>query len=444
MTRRLAALLVLFVSWLVLPLVPAAAATQVVTIGSSLSPKSLTVAPGTTVTWRNADASRHRIRTTSGPAELDSNDLEQGESWSFTFSAAGTYRYVDHRNEENSAYWGTVTVSSSAPAPSGGGTGGTGGTGGGTGGTGGGTAGGAAPAAPSSATVGMAGRAFSPSSVRVAAGGTVTFANTDDRAHTVTASDGSFDSGVVNAGARWSRRFASAGTFRYFCAIHPSMTGTVVVPTASGAVPAPRPAAAAPRPPASGGGAAPAGPAPVPGRPGSARVNVVDFAFTPARLSVHAGDTVSWVNTGQAPHTVTPSGGAPFGTSMLAAGATYRTTVRAVGTFRYVCAFHPQMAGTLEVLPASAALPKPVLAAPAPPAAAPAVSGAPPAADGAGGSASGAAAVAPSGTSRPDVRRVASGTMWSSPIVAWTLWAGVGLAAFLSVAWWRGREVAPR
>jgi hypothetical protein len=30
--------------------------------------------------------------------------------------------------------------------------------------------------------------------------------------------------------------------------------------------------------------------------------------------------------------------------------------------------------------------------------------------------------------------------MWDSPLVAWTLWAGVGLVAFLSVAWWRGRE----
>src|SRR3712207_7908745 len=41
--------------------------------------------------------------------------------------------------------------------------------------------------------------------------GTITFVNDDDREHTVTASAGGFDSGVMNSGARWSRRFPSAG-----------------------------------------------------------------------------------------------------------------------------------------------------------------------------------------------------------------------------------------
>jgi plastocyanin len=441
MTRRIGAVLsLLFVVFVGLPLVPASAATATVTIGSSLSPASLTVAPGTTVTWRNADSERHRVRTTSAPVELDSNDLDPGQSWSFTFRTAGTYRYVDHRDEDDSAYWGTVTVSSS----SGGGSGGGGSTGGG-GSAGGGAAGGGttSPAPPSSGTVTMAGRAFSPSSIRVAAGGTITFSNNDDRAHTVTASDGSFDSGVVNGGGRYARRFASAGTFRYFCQIHTDMTGTVVVPTASGSVPAPRPAA--PKPPASGSGAgagAGGGSAavpPGPGRPGSARVNVVDFAFTPARLSVHVGDTVSWVNTGQSPHTVTAANGA-FGTSMLAAGATYRTTVRAVGTVSYVCAFHPQMTGVLAVLPAAAALPAPVAAA-APPRIGAGAGPAPAAISSAAPSpamATGVAAPSPSASPRA-TRAVASTSRWPNPLVAWTLWAGVGLVAFLSVAWWRGR-----
>ena len=430
MTRRIGAVLVLLLAGLWLPaLPPAAAATATVTIGSTLSPKSLTVAPGTTVTWRNADSERHRVRTTSAPVELDSNDLEPGDSWSFTFSAAGTYRYVDHRDEENSAYWGTVTVSSSS---SGGGTGGTGG------GTGGGTT---SPSAPSTASVSMAGRAFSPSSVRIAAGGTVTFVNDDDRAHTVTASDGSFDSGVMNAGARWSRRFPSAGTFRYLCAIHPDMTGTVAVASSSGAVPPPAPSA--PRPPSGGsGGSAGAGsggvPAAPPSRPGSARVNVIDFAYTPARLSVHVGDTVSFANVGQAPHTVTAPG---FGTPMLAAGATWRTVVSRVGRISYVCAFHPQMTGVLEVLPASARLPAPVAAAPpgapAAPAVPPSASAAPPTAP---------SVVAPEPAASGDAnepretRTVAAESMWESPIVAWTLWGSVALVAFLSVAWWRGRE----
>jgi plastocyanin len=397
MTRRLTA--VLFLLLLVVPARTASAATVTVTIDTTLHPASLTVAPGTTVTWRNAGASRHRVRTTSAPVELDSGDLDRGQSWTFTLRTPGTYRYVDHRDEENSAYWGTVVVSSSAaagPAQS-------------------------APTAASAATVRMAGRAFSPSSVRLGTGGTVTFTNDDGRSHTVTSDAGLFDSGVVASGSSYRRRFASAGTYRYHCAIHPDMTGTVVVPTSSGAVPAAVPARAA---------APPVARALPPSRPGSARVTVVDFAFTPARLAVHVGDTVSWVNTGQAPHTVTASNGA-FGTPLLAAGATYRTVARSAATVSYVCQFHPQMRGTLVVLPASAALPAPVAAVPAPatPAAA---SVAPPASQ--------STPAAPPAEARARGIRTVPTSMWDSPLVGWTLWAGLGLAAFLGVAWWRGRE----
>jgi plastocyanin len=230
MTRRLLAVLFLLgAAFLVpvLPVLPAYAGAATVTIDSTLHPKSLTVAPGTTVTWRNADADRHRIRTTSAPVELDSNDLESGASWSFTFRTAGTYRYVDHRNEDDSAYWGTVTVSSATPAPS---------SGSGSGpGPGSGPA--SAPKAPAAGTVRIANRAFAPASLAVRVGGTVTFANDDDRAHTVTADDGSFDSGLLNAGARWARRFGAAGTYRYHCAIHPEMRGTVTVPGSTDSVP---------------------------------------------------------------------------------------------------------------------------------------------------------------------------------------------------------------
>jgi plastocyanin len=417
MTRRFATLLIVVVGLLSVPL-PAQAATATVTIGSSLSPKSLTVAPGTTVTWRNADSDRHRVRTTSAPVEIDSNDLDPGESYSVTLRTAGTYRYVDHREEDDANYWGTVTVSSSG-----------GGSGGGTGGGGGGTT------APASGTVTMAGRAFSPSSISVRPGGTITFSNDDDRAHTVTASDRSFDSGVLNGGGRWTRTFRTAGTYRYFCAIHTEMTGTVTVPSASGAVPPPAPAAA--RPPA-----APAAPAPPPappvrvaGRPAAVRVNVIDFGFSPSRATARVGDTVSWVNTGAAPHTVTAAGG-PFGTSMLAAGATYRWAPAKTGTWSYVCAFHPQMTGTLVVLPKSAAAPRN----------APAGGAAPAVRTSAAPSASSSQVVAgpASGTPAPAAERTRSlrPVSSASPLVAWTLWGGLGLVTFLALAWWRGREVA--
>ena len=431
MTRRLATLLLVLAGVLSVP-APAFAATATVTIGASLSPKSLTVAPGTTVTWRNTDHERHRPRSTSGPDEFDADDIEPGESWSFTFRVAGTYRYADHRDEDNSAYFGTITVSSGSTS-GGGGTGGGGTGGGGTGGGGGGTT-----TAPASGSVSMAGRTFSPSSVRVRAGGTVTFVNDDDRAHTVTATDGSFDSGVLNAGGRWSRTFRAAGTYRYLCAIHTDMTGTVVVPSASGSVPPPAPARTAPRRPAAAPAPPPAPPARVPGKPANVRINVIDFAYSPARATARVGDTVTWTNAGRAPHTVTPSGGG-FGTSMLAVGAAYRWVPSRTGTFAYVCAFHPQMAGTLVVLAKSAAVPRNATAA------APRVAATPSAtASAVPDAAPPSVAGTPGAASSPPRTRSLAPVASSSPLVAWTVFGALGLVAFLALAWWRGREVAER
>jgi plastocyanin len=74
--------------------------------------------------------------------------------------------------------------------------------------------------------------AFSPASITVKAGTTVTWTNNDSAAHTVTENDGKSGgpaSGDVNPGSTYSFTFKTAGTYQYHCAIHPSMTGTVVV-----------------------------------------------------------------------------------------------------------------------------------------------------------------------------------------------------------------------
>ncbi len=86
-----------------------------------------------------------------------------------------------------------------------------------------------AAAGGGSGAVTLAGFAFSPSSLTVKAGTTVTWTNHDGVTHTVTADGGSFDSGHLASGATFSRTFATAGTFSYHCAIHPSMTGTITV-----------------------------------------------------------------------------------------------------------------------------------------------------------------------------------------------------------------------
>ncbi len=87
-------------------------------------------------------------------------------------------------------------------------------------------------AAPGSVTI--QGFAFQPESVTVNEGDTVTWTNEDGATHTATADGGSFDTGHISgSGGTASVTFATAGTFTYHCAIHPSMTGTIVVAAAS-------------------------------------------------------------------------------------------------------------------------------------------------------------------------------------------------------------------
>jgi plastocyanin len=71
--------------------------------------------------------------------------------------------------------------------------------------------------------------AFSAATVTVASGTTVTWTNNDAVTHTVTADDGSFDSGNVVPGATFSHKFSTAGTVNYHCSIHTTMKGSVVV-----------------------------------------------------------------------------------------------------------------------------------------------------------------------------------------------------------------------
>src|SRR5689334_18196505 len=71
--------------------------------------------------------------------------------------------------------------------------------------------------------------AFMPDALTVPAGTTVTWTNTDSVAHTSTSDAKGWDSGIVVPGGQFSRSFQTAGTFKYHCAIHPGMIGTVVV-----------------------------------------------------------------------------------------------------------------------------------------------------------------------------------------------------------------------
>ncbi len=88
---------------------------------------------------------------------------------------------------------------------------------------------------------------FATPELHVAPGTTVTWTNLDQLQHTVTADDGSFDSGFLDPGASFSFTFAQPGRYQYYCQPHggPGMTGmsaVVVVDDAAATVPATDPA----------------------------------------------------------------------------------------------------------------------------------------------------------------------------------------------------------
>ena len=78
---------------------------------------------------------------------------------------------------------------------------------------------------------------FSPASLTIAVGDTVTWRNADDRPHTVTSSDGTFDSGNLDEGQGFSFTFTEPGTYAYLCEYHPEMQATIVVEAASSEAP---------------------------------------------------------------------------------------------------------------------------------------------------------------------------------------------------------------
>ena len=111
--------------------------------------------------------------------------------------------------------------------------------------------------------------------------------------------------------------------------------------------PAPAPPAATP--------AAPPAPAPAP-KPavkpraiaaGAGSVQMRDFSFSPATITVDVGDSVTWVNAGEEPHNAV---GDAFETSLLDAGESGSKSFSTAGTFAYICTVHPQMKGTVKVV----------------------------------------------------------------------------------------------
>lgn len=82
---------------------------------------------------------------------------------------------------------------------------------------------------------------FSPNPITVPVGATITWTNTTTAPHSATSNTGAWTTGTIAPGATSGRvAFMTAGTFAYHCAVHPFMTGSVIVTAATAASAAPR------------------------------------------------------------------------------------------------------------------------------------------------------------------------------------------------------------
>ncbi len=174
---------------------------------------------------------------------------------------------------------------------------------------------------------------FSPRTLTVDLGASVTFVNLDDDPHTATST--AFDTGVIEPGGVVTVRLDEPGTVFYACVIHPVMTGTIVVRDADGALPDATP------------GATPRVIAVADSTAGET-VAIRDFAFAPPSVTVPVGTTVTWENGDTAPHTASAEDGG-FDTGRIDAGGNGSASFDQPGTFAYRCEFHPDMRGTIIV-----------------------------------------------------------------------------------------------
>jgi len=185
-------------------------------------PSDVAIASGGEVVWSNDDSASHTVTSgypNSGPdGKFDSGLFLSGQTFTHIFDEKGEFPYFCLVHP-----WmqGTIFVGQGIPNPN------------------------PVPTPPpdtnlpSDVTVVMvkgtasnqdcADRCYMPNIVSVAAGGKVTWNNVDSAAHTATATDGSFDTSLVNAGSTASHTFRNVGTYPYMCILHPWMKGTVIV-----------------------------------------------------------------------------------------------------------------------------------------------------------------------------------------------------------------------
>jgi plastocyanin len=300
---------------LALPVAPAAAQTEPARAAATIvdfgfEPAELTVPVETTVTWTNTGERPHTATDRGGT--FDTDPIVPGSTGEATLTVPGTYNYFCRINPGR---MNARIIVQPGPEP---------------------------PTVQRVEALDPAREgqvlSFNPTQLTVGAGSAILFANVGGAPHSLTADDGSFDTGVVDPGAEQGRfaggnvsiTLETPGTFPFHCEIHPAaMTGTITV---AGDAPAEAP----PSPTATG---PPAG------------IDIADFEFQPVEQSVQPGSEVTWTNGGRAAHTATFDD-IDLDTAEIAPGEGATLTAPAdPGSYSYFCAVHPaRMRGVLVVI----------------------------------------------------------------------------------------------
>lgn len=172
-------------------------------IEDAFRPRDVSIATGGTVTWKMIDEEHDVTWNGAGPALGNISKMDEGEEVSRTFPNAGTYTFSCARHDHK--HGGTVTVGgggSTTPPPN------------------------------STATVETPGESFSPATVTIAAGDTVTWKFTGVSRHNVTFGASAPPGGNIpdtDVGGSAQRQFPAAGEYPYACTRHSGMNGRVVV-----------------------------------------------------------------------------------------------------------------------------------------------------------------------------------------------------------------------
>lgn len=169
------------------------------------TPDTATIDLGGSVTFVNHHSDEH---TATGSA-FDTGRIDTGQAATVTLDTPGTYAFGCVIHPEMTGTIAVRDASGVVPSPT--------------------PPASAPPVAGAIAEVAIIDFAFEPTESVVAIGTTVDWTVTQQSPHTVTAADGSFDSGILDVGGTFQHTFLEPGSFAYTCRLHPQMQATVVV-----------------------------------------------------------------------------------------------------------------------------------------------------------------------------------------------------------------------